>query len=869
MRFAVLTGSCAAFFLNALVVNAEALPTNDGVEEVVVTGSYVKRDPLRNGSSVVTLSRDDLSSFGLSNVADVINFLPFNSGSEFNADVFTQNLSSGTSNFNLRGLGLNSTLLLLNGRRQTVSGGVADDGSTFVDLNALVPLNTVERIEILKDGAAALYGTDAVAGVVNVITRQDVEGLEVEADFSTTTRSSQQDLTLQGLYGLQTERFTGLASVGYLRRSWLPSPERAYTQGKGFSSFGQPGAFILLEPSPIFPDLPFGLTDPQSVIDPDCEAGGGVPNERVPGTGLGTCTFDFAPYYHLIPRERRWLSFASGTLDLGEIEFFAEAGYADTGVVRGTSPSFPILNLVAVPADNPGNVFQTPALFLGRPLGADAPQNLVTHDSETWRAVGGLRGRLREDWEWSLSTSYSANRHVVKINNALVDQFDAALNGRGGPDGNQYFNPFGSASLSQPGESTYNDPAVIAGFLSAATYDYQTSLFAVDGLVSGSLTELNDGPVRFALGGQVRREDIRGDLDDQFNAENYLFLVGGPDFSGERTVIAGFGEINIPLTEAVDVQLALRHETYEGGLKSTDPKVSLSWRPTEWLSGKASFGTAFRAPSVFQNFSSQTVLQNINDPVTNSLVFRGVRTIGTPDLKPETADVLNVGLTLTPQNGLSFGLDYWRFDYTDIIVKENAQALVDADPFNPRIVREAGQILRVDTNYLNAPSVLTDGVDVSVAYTFSGARADQWALSADVTYINQYTIQQTPGRPERDVAGSRNFSTFARSLPRWRSTLGATWTRSELSLSTYLRTISGYADDQNGVPIDGLATFDAQAQYVLPQFGFSEAAPAVFTLGVVNLFDKDPPNVETNVGFDSKVHDPRGRVIYARIKAAF
>ncbi|MBT6959860.1 MAG: TonB-dependent receptor plug domain-containing protein, partial [Rhodospirillaceae bacterium] len=176
------------------------------IEEIRVTGSYLKRDQLSSGSPLTVISAEDLSAYGLTNIADVIGYLPFNSGSEFNADVFTQNLSAGTSNFNLRGLGLNSTLVLLNGRRQTVSGGVADDGSTFVDLNALVPLNAVGRVEILKDGAAALYGTDAVAGVVNVLTRTDVEGWELEGEFGTTTRSSQQDVTLRGLYGLQTER---------------------------------------------------------------------------------------------------------------------------------------------------------------------------------------------------------------------------------------------------------------------------------------------------------------------------------------------------------------------------------------------------------------------------------------------------------------------------------------------------------------------------------------------------------------------------------------------------------------------------------------------------------------------------------------
>lgn len=857
-----LIGLC--FVLNALEVTAA-----DSVEEVVVTGSFIKQDPLRNGSPITTISRDNLSSYGLSGISDVINYLPFNSGSEFNADVFTQNLSAGTSNFNLRGLGLNSTLVLLNGRRQTVSGGVADDGSTFVDLNALVPLNTVDRIEILKDGATALYGTDAVAGVVNIITRQRVEGLELEADFSTTTRSSQRDVTLQGLYGRSTERFSGNASISHLRRSWLPSPERAYTRGKGFSSFGQPGAFILLGPSPTFPDLPFGLENPQSVIDPDCASAGGLPNETVEGSGLGTCTFDFAPYYHLIPRERRWLSFASGTLEFDKLEVFAEAGYADTSVTRGTSPSFPILNLASVPADNPGNVFQSPALFLGRPLGADAPENLVTHNSETWRVVAGLQGGWREEGSWTFSTSYSANQHVVKINDALVDQFDAALNGNGGPNGDQYFNPFGSAALSQPGDVTFNDPSVIAGFLSPAIYDYRTSLFSLDALASGNLIDLKSGAVGFAIGGQLRSEDIQGDLDDQFNAENYLFLVGGPDFEGQRTVLAAFGELNIPLSNTLDLQLAVRHESYEDGLRSTDPKVAISWTPTEWLAARASFGTAFRAPSVFQSFSSQTALQNINDPITNSVVFRGVRTVGTSDLQPEEADVINIGTTVTPIAGVSLSLDYWHFDYTNIIVKENAQALLDSDPFGPTVIRNAGQILRIDTNYVNAPSVETDGVDVSALYAFSGTGANQWSLSADLTYINQYTIQTIAGGPKRDVAGSRNFRTFARSLPKWRTTLGAEWSRNSLGVAAYVRTISGYQDDQNAARINSHVTVDTQLRYVLSEGRFALEVAPVLTFGVVNLFDQDPPNVDTNVGFDSKVHDPRGRVVYLRLKSGF
>ena len=856
------------FCLTSLVTSSSAQEQKE-VEEVVVTGSYVKRELERSGSPLVVVTADDLTQYGLNGIEDVINVLPFNSGSEFNSDVFTQNLSSGTSNFNLRGLGLNSTLVLLNGRRQTVSGGVADDGSSFVDINALVPLNAVGRIEILKDGAAALYGTDAVAGVVNVITRTDVDVWELEGEVSSTTRSSQEDFTLRALHGIKTDRLNTLVSVSYLHRSWLPSPERDFTIGKGFSSFGQPGAFILLAPSPTFPGLPFGLEDPQSVIDPDCGVSGGTPNETAPGTGLGTCRFDFSPFYHLIPRERRWLGYASMDASVGDAEFYGEAGYARTRVTRGTSPSFPILNLATVPANNPGNVFQTPVLFLGRPLGADAPVNLVRHRSETWRVAGGVRGSWRDQWNWDLSAAYSANDHVVGIANALADRFDAALNGLGGPDNDLFFNPFGSAISSQPGDATFNDPAVIADFLSLATYDYETSLFSVDGLITGTIAEWDSGPLSLAVGGQVRRERITGDLDDQFNAENYLFLIGGPDFAGNRTVTALFGEFNVPVTSNLDVQVALRHEAYESSPDSIDPKVSLSWRPADWLRTRASFGTAFRAPSVFQRFSSQTVLQNIIDPVSESTVFRGVRTVGTDTLRPEQADAYNAGVTIAPLEGLSINADYWRFDYKDIIVKESAQAIVDADPFDPKIIREAGQILRIDTNYINAPAVTTDGLDVKGVYTFESATGDQWSFTADVTYINKYLIQTTPGGVKRDVAGSRNFRTFARSLPKWRSTLGATWSRNRFGAAVFAKTISGYEDDQNNLPVDSHITIDAQVRATLPAvFGDADQG-SVLNFGVTNIFDQDPPNVITPVGYDSKVHDPRGRVVYLRLNAAF
>jgi outer membrane receptor protein involved in Fe transport len=842
------------------------------IEEVVVTGSRVPRAPAASPSPLKVIDAADFDRAGLTATADIVRVLPENVGSEFNLDPFTQNLSGGTSNFNLRGLGLNATLVLLNGRRQTISGGVADDGSTFVDLNALVPLIALERLDVLKDGAAALYGSDAIAGVANVVTRKSFRGAEAQIDYANTAASAQDDLTAAAILGAGAERWQVMAAASYLRRSWLPAPERAFTKGKAFSSFGQPGAFVLLAPSPTFPGLPFGLARNLPIIDPDCGVAGGIPNPRVPqptniaGGRVGTCTFDFAPFYHLVPRERRWNTFAQGEVALSDrATTYAELGYAWNATMRGTSPSFPILNPPTVPADNPGNVFRTPVVFLGRPLGAEAGIGTVKHMSDTWRGVVGARGEVGV-WSWDASVAHGRNDFLVGIENTLSDRFLAALAGRGGPNGNQYFNPFGSAARSRPGDPTYNDPRVIADFNSIATYDYRTRLTVAEATLAGELFDTPAGPWGLALGGQYRRERVIGDLDEQFNRENYLFFIGGPDFAGTRRTTAAFVEARGPLAPTLEAQLALRHERANGDLASTDPKLGVAWTALSWLRARASFGTAFRAPSTFQAFSVQTVLEDIFDPLTATRGFRGVRTNGAPELKPEQATTSNLGLTLTPREGMSLAVDYWRYAYTDIIVKQGAQALVDTNPGDPRIVRAGGQILRIDTSYLNASRALTDGLDLAATQTWTVGDLGQFAASLEATWISRYIIQDTAAAPRRNVVGNRNFRTFARSLPTWRGTGSLTWRGERHNAAAFVRFVDSYRDDQNANrKIDNHVTLDVQYGYTIPVAGPRELK---LSLGAINVFNTAPPDVLTNAGYDSKIHDPRGRVLYVRLKAA-
>ncbi len=278
---------------NALAQDASA---DEEIESLVVTGSYIKRKSFNSPSPISVIDRGDIEDIGVLDLSNLIKVIPANVGSEFNPDAFTQNVSAGTGNFNLRGLGLNSTLILINGRRQTLSGSRADDGSTFVDTNSIMPLIMVQRIEVLKDGASALYGTDAIAGVVNFIPRTNFEGFEFEFEGSTTTENDQTDTKLSAIYGWANDSINWVVAANYMDRNPLFNDERAFstaTKEAGTSVLGQPGALQGLAPA-------FGGLIPPGVpiIDPMCASGvDSTPEIFVPLppplVGIGTCNLFF------------------------------------------------------------------------------------------------------------------------------------------------------------------------------------------------------------------------------------------------------------------------------------------------------------------------------------------------------------------------------------------------------------------------------------------------------------------------------------------------------------------------------------------------------------------------------------------------
>jgi len=345
-------------------------------DEVIATGTLIRRQTQADRASpVVSLGEAAITSTGAKNIADLTQTLTINTGSENNPDAFTQNATTGTSNINLRGLGVQSTLVLLDGRRQVLSGAVNNGGFNFVDTASLVPLIAVENLEILKDGASATYGSDAVAGVANFMTYKNFDGVRLNGQYQFVDGTGSSDeIILQGMVGKNFDRGNIMAAVSYTDRSPLTTSEKRLSRPQDdTSALGNPGAFV-----PLGGPLPAGLP----LIDPGCESVGGFANVLAPGSALGglpldggTCGFDFGGFFNLVAEEERLTSLVRADFEIADgIRWDGQFSYADNEAVRGNSPSFPFLVGGVVPADHPNSIFAGPlaalapggSVFLGR-----------------------------------------------------------------------------------------------------------------------------------------------------------------------------------------------------------------------------------------------------------------------------------------------------------------------------------------------------------------------------------------------------------------------------------------------------------------------------------------------------------------------
>ena len=827
-----------------LIEPDEAPPRPAVIEEVRVTGSYIRqRDPLLSTESVFSIERGEWQAAATPATTRLLQGLTQAAGSDGWVDNLLQPFVTGTADLNLRNLGIGSALILVNGRRQAAASVVTVEGATFVDLNMLPPLEALARVEILMDGASATYGSDAVAGVVNLVPRRDLEGAEWSVDYNARPGSEYRAARASWLQGSRAGDVQWLSALVLSDATALPARERAFTRGTAWSNGGNPGTF---------------LTGAGWVRDPAC----GVSGSRV-AAGAPFCQLDISTYYDVSPEEQRQQWFGSLETAAGDWAIGAEGALSHARIAVSSSPSYPFATaLPVVPVDNPGNSFGEPVRFYGRVLGAGA-----NAEYSAARYVYGS-GSLQAQRDWraqhlSIVASASEHRADYSRRDALIDKVQQALDGHGGAQGNQFWNPRYGAD---------NPPGLIDSFFADWNLRGRSTLATLDAVLDSDWTGTRFGEFAYAFGAQARRERFAQNFAAAYNEGRFLSLGGGRDFAGTQQVRAVFGETRWDWQQRLGAQISLRNERYSGGQTDTTPKLGLRWTPYSKFALRANISKAFRAASVFQTVGYHAVPEALTDPtgIDQTPAYHIVQTQGNRALKPETATVTTIGASWMDDTA-EWQLNAWHYDYRDLILKESPQGLINHAAQGDAAAQaqlqrdpDTGELIVVHTRFVNAADVRTQGVDARFAVDLPAPWPGRWRLSGEATRVTRFDLREAAGAPWQSALAMRNTTNaLARPLPRERAALRLDWTRDRHSVQIGANYIGPYRDDGNDNQwIGAFIVWDTNYRLRIP---LAQGA-LEWRVGAHNIFDRDPPRVGGFLGYDSKLHDPRGRLLETALR---
>ncbi len=869
------------------------------LEEIVVTGSYLTRRSFDDaGSPVTALGEDDFKVRAPGGkMTDITQSIPFNFGAFTTVSQNEPSGETGGGTINLRGLGPAATLVLVNGRRQARMG-FTPDGRT--NLNTLVPSNMVERIEVLRDGASAIYGTDAVAGVANFLTKDDFEGFELSLDSRGTTDSFDwSSYSIGGLWGSQTDSTSFVAGVEMVKISPLRFGERP-DQYQPNSNAGVISSF------PFVPNVNVPLRDAGGLLtgtttrvaDPACAS---TPLHFISGV---QCRFGFIPQFSISKEEERLNAMARYKVEFDSgIDFTGEFGFANVDTWTSSPGSTPIARFTPiVPGEHPANTYRAvdangAALFAQdsdsdgvadrdatgvvilaanptdptsgiafnedvsprfRPTFGPADQH---GEETTFRLAGELNGDFNDRWAWNVAAVHAQSDTIRRRWDAVASILQDALNCEGGLSGTECYNPFGTKLTTMP-----NSPGLVDSFNTLSTDTAKTELTTADVVVSGDLLDMPSGALGLAVGAQYRVERLEFDVSDLNNIGALSFQRIADDFSGESDVIAFFAEVAVPLADNLDLSAAVRYEDTDGDFNSTDPKVSLSYRPTDAVSLRASYATSFLSPSLSQRFGISTVNRAVTDPLDGQTVVVPTSIVGSTSLEPQESDSYNIGATFDATEAFRISVDYWHFEFDGLLSSPSAQGLVNANPNDPNITRDpvTGEILAVNTPFFNASSLEIDGIDLSASYDFGGGRGGDFTAAIDVGYTTTYDLQAISGGATVDGIGRVNDDNFGTTLPQWKGTASLQWALGNHSASGFLR----FYDE---VVNDARVTEFAESQFILDvQYGYFFEGPQVsVAIGFVNLFDELADEVTDASTFVEQLQDPIGRRVFLKATKTF
>ncbi len=877
------------------------------VEKIEVTGSNIKRVDADSSSPIQIITKEQIQQTGLSSLAEVLRDVPAISGGSANDFDSGTGFQRGNQTASLRGLGSVATLLLLNGKRVSPAP-YADpnigQGTSF-NLNS-IPLSAIERIEVLKDGASAVYGSDAIAGVVNIILRKDYKG----ADF-TVTRGQQVrggdyvTNTVNGSFGfgdLAKDKYNVLVAMEYysrdpvgLRQSGngiqndayaflagrlIPNSTVSYPANLRRESVANSGVFNVV--LPLDPRCPPALTF-GTLCRSDTLENRQTQSEAERKGALARATFSITP-----------------TLDASIEANFSRADNIFVGAQPGLDAAAPstwfrrdgsrlsyTLFLPVGHPDNPNN-FRLGLRYRFMDFGPS--YTFVTTD--TMRVVGGLSGTW-DAWDWQSNLLFSKTKREEDANGQIYfPALQSAI-------ANGTYRFFGT-----------NSQAVISSLNPYKHNEGESKLSQVDLRGSRELGNLAGGSIGVAAGIEIRKEEM--DIVSDPRTVNGEFIgLASSTVRGSRNVSSVFAELSLPFIKDVETQLAIRQDHYSDFGNSTTPKIGVKWKIHETVAARATYARGFRAPSLFQisNSNVQSFNAGIVDPV------RCVNAQTTPDdcsrtissliqantqLQPEKSSSHTLGVLWSPTKDWNASVDFWYIHRTNFIDRFDSQTVINNE-FNPAfqggsVIRDpnpltwlpgvpnSGPIQSTIRKFDNFGGTAVRGIDFDLAGRISIGQWGRLGLAHNSSYYDEIKWQLGKGNvPYINNAG--NFYVFE--APRYRGNTTVTWTKGDVT--TFVR--NNYVGRwRYGDPTVAnncyLAATSATLAYLGGAFGgcyvkewstvdigatYSGIKNLTLSLIVRNVEGKAAPYDpnQTTAGFNSTFHNPYGRYMQGSISYRF
>ena len=890
-----------------------------GMQRVEITGSSIKRVAKEGALPVQVINYDTIEKQGITSTEQLIRTLSANgtgadnmtSGNNvFGADA--DRVSGGASYASLRGLGPNSTLVLLNGRRIATYGA----SGKSVDLNA-IPLGAIARVEILKDGASAIYGTDAIGGVINFILRTDYRGLEASytGNFTEEGGGAKRRLSLLGGTGsLQTDGYNVMGSVTYDNDEKLSSRERSFANGfqpaRGLSpdTTGTPFANQLNGPGTALgagfkmpgDNTTYLQANPLS-FQGKCDS---IPGMSQYQTALWkdvtaatrstySCAYDYGADYIISFPVERLNAVSRGTLQINpDHKVFAEALYGHTKALSELTP----VQISATVAN--GGVYPVGGAYY-----QDLSPYISTFDktkpiSYKWRAndwgyrqqenvtdnarlLLGAEGILLGKWDYRAGVSHGESKTKTRLLDGYgyTSKIYAAL-------GTGLINPWLAPGQTQTPEAiALIDSTRYRGLLQHG----KTKLTQIDGNISGEVMQLPAGAMSMAVGFDLRREGYSFAQD--VDATQILLAPGNAALNdATRDIKAFYTELLVPVTKELELQLAVRRDHYSVFGDTTNPKVSFRYQPNSSLLFRGSANKGFLAPSFTQLYSGsllQELPNGIIDPIgcpanPGNPAFCAIPRLeyltgGNTRLKPETSKQGSLGVVFEPVKGYSASLDYWAINTLNRILNRTPQVvLANAAALSENIVRNPDNtIAYVQAGWINAAGAKTRGADLSLRGEGKVSNYN-WSFNLDGTYTNSFKFAEFEGQEYKEYVG--NFYTRDLYL-RWKHNASISLAKGDWSAMLIQNYSTGYKDQlPNGgksAPPPGFnPNVKAYTKYDLSAT-YSGIRNTTITVGIQNILDTDPPFTAHNVdevvgaGWDPRVADPRGRSLSVLLKYKF